>query len=357
MSVSDYATVHARVRVMVAGLLTPAILEELASAPDLGALVRTLKRTVYAPTLDGLDENALTPRRVVYQLKSRLGRDYASLIQAVPSQARKLLMQLYRRFEVDNLKAVLRGIASGSSWERVRFVLFPLGSFTLLPAQEMLEAGNIPAAVELLSRTPYYNTLTHAMERYNAEGSLFPLEVSLDLNNWRTLWEETNRLSGRDREQGMRIVGSLTDMTNLMWAVRYRVYHHLAEEEIINYTLPFGNQVRDEEIRAIAAGADISQSVKRIYPDLPDLQDALQDPQSGLPKLEILLQSRVADECRAAFLGYPFHIGIPLAYLILNELEIQDLTVLIEAKDARIPVEGFRAYLLAGTSTGEGLPA
>jgi hypothetical protein len=38
----------------------------------------------------------------------------------------------------------------------------------------------------------------------------------------------------------MKIIGSLLDMNNLMWAIRYKVYHKLSEEELINYTLPFG---------------------------------------------------------------------------------------------------------------------
>ena len=49
----------------------------------------------------------------------------------------------------------------------------------------------------------------------------------------------------------------------MVWAIRYRVYHHLSEEEIINYPLPFGYQVRDEDIRAIAAGLDVQLHVER----------------------------------------------------------------------------------------------
>jgi len=214
----------------------------------------------------------------------------------------------------------------------------------------------VEAAVALLSQTPYYTILSHAMERYSTEQSLFPLEVSLDLTYWRELWEDVNRLSGQDREHALRIIGSLVDTTNLMWAIRYMVYHHLAEEEVINYTLPFGYRVKDDDIRAIAAGADIVQVVSRLYPDLPNVETMLQAPQAGLPQLELLLQRHVADECRSAFVGYPFHVGIPLAYLILNELEIQDLTVLFEAKAAGMPVEDFRSYLMGSMMSRETSP-
>ena len=184
------------------------------------------------------------------------------------------------------------------------------------------------------------------MKRYSAEQTLFPLEVALDLTYWRSLWNDVSVLIGEDRMQAMRIIGSLLDITNLMWAIRYRVYHHLSEEEMINYTLPFGFQVQDEDIRSIAAGADIAQIVQRIYPDLPNVDTLLEDTHQGLQTLELMLQRHVVEQCRAAFLGNPFHIGIPLAFLILSGMEIQDLTVLLEVKSAKNPSEDYRSYLL-----------
>jgi vacuolar-type H+-ATPase subunit C/Vma6 len=135
-------------------------------------------------------------------------------------------------------------------------------------------------------------------------------------------------------------------MNNLMWAIRYHVYHKLSEEEVINYTLPFGYRVHDSDIRSIAAGVDIASVVNRIFPGLPDVNALFENPQTGLPKLEILLKRRIMEECQAAFVGSPFHIGLPLAFLVLHDYEVQDLIVLIEAKASGIPEEKYRPFLL-----------
>jgi V/A-type H+-transporting ATPase subunit C len=184
------------------------------------------------------------------------------------------------------------------------------------------------------------------MKRYSAEQNLFPLEVALDLYYWRQLWQEAKKLQGQDRERASRIVGSLMDVNNLMWVIRYKVYHGLSEEEIINYTLPFGYRVRDEDVRAVAAGADLSAVVGRVFPGIPDLNALLENPRVGLPQLETRLKRRLMQECLAAFTGNPFHIGVPLAFLVLSDLEIQDLTVLIEAKSSEMPDEEFMPYML-----------
>jgi len=337
---------------MYATMLSPETWSRLCDASDFAAAINVLKETVYDPHLIAVTETALTPRRAVYQIKGHLAESCMTVIRSVPGQAYPLFLQLYRLFEVDNLKAVLRGIVAGASWDQVRYVLFPLDPLTVLPAQAMVESGSVSAAVEQLHGTPYYDTLAHAMERYTAEQSLFPLEVALDLAYWRELWRDINQLPRQDREQALHLVGSLVDMNNLMWAIRYRVYHHLSEEEIINYTLPFGYRVRDEDIRAIAAGADLAQVVERIYPDLKDPSGLIQEQRGGLSRLERQLQRRIADRCRTAFSGYPFHIGIPLAYVLLSELEIQDLTVLIEAKAAQLPAAAYQPYLVVGCIAG-----
>jgi V/A-type H+/Na+-transporting ATPase subunit C len=323
----------------------------LADAPDFDSLITQLKRTAYGPYLERIKDNDLTPRRAAFLIRQKLADAYSTIIYTVPVHTRPLLVQLFRSFEVDNLKAVLRGIVAKASWDQVRYLLFPMGPISNLPAQAMLESGSVAAAVELLKGTPFYDTLSHAMKRYSAEQTLFPLEVALDLDYWRALWNQASQLTGQDRTQAMRIIGPLVDMTNLMWAIRYRVYHPLSEEELINYTLPFGYHVHDEDIRAIAAGGNIGRIVERVYPDLHNIEELLDGSRSGLSRLEVLLGREVVHNCRAALLGNPFHIGVPIAFLILHEMEVQNLTVLIEAKSSNTRDEDFRSYLLTDAET------
>jgi V/A-type H+/Na+-transporting ATPase subunit C len=344
--VSGYAAISARVRAMYSSLLSPQDFARLSDAPDFPTLITQLKQTAYGPYLENLKDKDMTPQKVDLAIKGRLADSYYSVIHMAPEHARSLLKQLYRYFEVQNLKAVLRAIITDPSWERVQDVLFPMGSMTVLPAQAMVESGSVGAAIELLQGTPYYETLSFAMKRYSAEQNLFPLEVALDLYYWRQLWQEAKKLLGQDRDQAARIIGSLMDVNNLMWVIRYKIYHGLSEEEIINYTLPFGYRVRDEDVRAIAAGADLSSVVGRVFPGIPDLNALLEDPRAGLPQLEIKLKRRLMQQCLAAFIGNPFHIGLPLAFLILSDLEIQDLTVLIEAKSSQMEEEEFLPYML-----------
>jgi V/A-type H+-transporting ATPase subunit C len=342
---SAYAAINARVRVMYSTLISRQEFSSFIESADLDSLITQLKHTAYAPYLDRAKDKELTARRTAFLMRERWSETAHSIISGVPEYAHSFLSQLDRYYEINNLKAILRGIKANSDWTQVRYVLFPLGSDSTLPAEAMLETHSVTQAIEMIKNTSYYETLSFAMKRYSAEQTLFPIEVSLDLDYWRDLWKEVKKLPKPDQDYATRIVGPLLDMNNLMWAIRYRTYHHLSEEEIINYTLPFGYHVSDDDIRSIAAGSDISQIVKRLYPDLTGLDELLQNLHSGLPKLELLLKKRMLEQCTSAFVGNPFQIGIPLGYLLLLDQEIQEIVVLLEAKSSKLPVEKYRNLL------------
>lgn len=346
--VAAYAQVNATTRALYSTLLTPEIRRALVQAPGLDALLAQLEKTAYNPYLK-IDKQLLTPRRIVYQLRWHLARGYEKLIRLTPDPSGQLLTQLWRLYEVDNLKATLRGVETGATWDEVRRLLSPVFRYVTLTTddiQRMLASGSIVRAIERIRHTPYYETLVHAFTRYEIEKSLFPLEVALDLDYRRGLWETIHNLKGADHNHALQLVGTSIDIDNLLWAIRYQVYHHLSAQEIINYTLPFGYQVRDEDIRAIAEGADMMTIVKRIYPHVEGFEDAetqareerpLQQRQLAL--IERALHRHLAKLCRKTFLGDPFHIGVQLAYLMLLEYELQDLITIVEAKAAQLPVE------------------
>jgi len=345
--VSAYSLVHATVRALYSTMLSPETWNTLVQAQDFDVLLNVLSKTVYSPYLQ-IERQELTPRRAVYQTRWHLADVCEKLIRLTPEPGHQLLLQLWRTYEVDNLKATLRGIETGASWDQVRHLLSPMTRYSALTTadiEKMVRSGDMERAIELTRHTPYYRTLVYALERYRAERNLFPLEVALDMDYRRAVWQSVNQLTGTDHEQTLRVVGTVLDVDNLLWAIRYRVYHHLSEQEIINYTLPFGYQVRDEDVRAIAAGADIAQVVRRVYPDAEGLEQVPEQPGAGLAALELSLQRHIVKTCHAAFIGYPFHVGIPAAYLLLNEHEIRDLTVLIEAKASHLPTDVFASML------------
>lgn len=216
--VKTYSLVHATARALYSTMVAPETWKALIQAQDFDALLGVLSKTVYGPYLQ-IERQELTPRRTVYQIRWHLCDIYEKLIRLTPAPGQQLLLQLWRLYEVDNLKATLRGVETSASWDQVRYLLHPMTrhiSLTTADMEKMVGSHDMARAIEYTHHTPYYDTLVHALERYQEEKSLFPLEVALDLDYHRWLWQSVEQLTGIDHEQTLRVVGTVLDVDNLL---------------------------------------------------------------------------------------------------------------------------------------------
>lgn len=344
--VSAYAYVYTRVRGMIGKLLQPAEFYKMSNCPDLPSLLAVLKNTDYAKYLENTKENLPSSRRASYDIHRKLTDSYRTIIKYAPESAQPILDQTFKLYELDNLKAVLRGIEIGEHWETIRYMLFPMQEFQTLPFEEMVKSGSVERAIEYLHASPYYPAAVLALDRFKEENSLFPLEVALDLDYWRKAWDQVNTLPKNERQNTQKLIGLIVDKNNLTWAARYGIYHHLSESEIINYTLPFGYKIDDEIIRSIATGMQLPELVAKAYPSITPLITSKEGIVQKLPLIEVALTRMFLQTCRSVFAGKAFDLSFILAYLFILEIELQDITLLIEAKALGIPPERYNPYLI-----------
>ncbi len=347
-----YAASNASVRARLAQRLSDNRWSQLSAAPDLDAVVALLGTTAYGATLEAVSAQTPEPEQMEQSLRIYLVQAFRTPLKLMQGKPRTLLDWLWRRFELENVKTVIRSVAGDRPARETQAALVPLGSGSDLPWDAMIEAQSLPALLPSLRTTfhgeQYARALEPAMDRYGREGKLFVLEVALDLAYYRRLLRLLDSLSGRDRRDAGRFVGTLIDGHNLLWAFRYRVYFDLSPEEILNYTLQRRLRVDAAMVREIAQGASLSEATHAVWNDrLPDLErlEALPS-EEALPELELILRRYLHRVAKNALEGYPFHLGTILAYTVLLENEVQDLIAIIEGKAAGWSAEQIRPMLI-----------
>ncbi len=343
MGATSYARPHAIMRAMLGRLLTPREVERLIAAPSLDDALHQLDATPYAPDLAAARgaERGLLP--VEKALERNLVRAYERLLGTLDGAPRALVEGLLGRLELDNLKAILRGLASGAPADAIRALLVPLGRWERLPLDRLLAAGSVAEAVPALDRLPYARPLASALGRYEEEHSLFPLEVALDLDYYRRLWARLEALAPRDRAGARRILGARYDVLNVTWLLRYRLIYRLSAQEIFNYTLPYGYRVGDEAIRAAAAAPDLAGLLAALPEPYRGLLSPLEG--AGIDALEVALRRYLWRDAHSVLAGYPFQVGTILAYLYLKEAEVRDLVAILEGKRYGRQPDELRALL------------
>ncbi|NLS80178.1 MAG: V-type ATPase subunit [Chloroflexi bacterium] len=339
-----YITPNVHVRGMLGRMLTAEEWRELDGSRDALGFLLALKQTSYGPQLAEFEAVCPPCELLEARLNANVALRFAHIIDLTPKADQPLVLLLKQLYEVDNLKTVLRGLQVGESAERMKGFLFPLGRASSLDMDALLVARDVPELVLRLQGTPYGDALRHALARFEEERSLFPLEVALDLDYYRRLWRAIQETKGDSRKWAQQLIGTWYDITNIMWALRYRYYYDKSLAEIINYTLPYGYRSNDSVIRGIAAGQEVTPLLRQVWGEAAPPAEVGQP--GWLPRLEVALHRYLDKLCRAALTGYPFHLGVILAYLMQKRAETRDLMVLAEAKMSGLRRPAYQDYMV-----------
>ena len=344
-----YAAASARVSGLRTRLLGDEAWGRLVAAENLADALLVLRETPYAgwlPTGEGQRADLEGIERELMGLTAENCRRSMAFLRG---SRRALLQVWWGHFELENLKAVFRGVDQGLSPSQIRAFQIPLGGHSTLPWEALLHERSIPGLVERLNGTHYVNPLRNALHLYARYGSLFPLEVALDVRYYRDIVAGMARLGSGEQAAAIRLFGTYLDILNILWAYRYRVYYGLSAEEIVNFTLWHTVHTDASLIQTIAVGAAPEEIVRRIWGegrvDLEALTEVDSDAEK-VPLLELALLRFWRGLAVSAATGYRFGLGPILAYLILQELEVQDLVTILEAKGLAWTQDHIRARLI-----------
>jgi vacuolar-type H+-ATPase subunit C/Vma6 len=321
---SATAFLNARARALIGTVMpTPDILR-LAELPTVEAITRELETTGYFRHKPGGEER-FSP---IQRLWNQLDEDYRAAITVVNGAGRGVLRALYGEREAAFIKATLgcvyRGIPPA---DRCRYT----GGLHLLDRSkeaDLLEATDLAEAVE---RTPqrYRATVQNALHRVEEEGSLFPMEIGLDLFVLHEMWLAMRSLSRADRIHVGALVGAQFDVYNVTAACRLREIFHVPSDETLGYLIHHGLYLFLSHRRALAGAESLAQIVAVVTktPYEAFLRDArtVADMERGMLRaFHHLLDVHLG--------GSPFHLGSTVAYLFLKATEIRNLTHVYEAR-------------------------
>jgi hypothetical protein len=281
-----FAYANARMRAMKNELWEPGYLARLRVAPAL----------CVPPPTDALLE-----------IYPPLVRWYVTLMDAC-APARSVLMALFRRHEIENLKLLWRCAQRGR--ELPAHCWRPLAPLASL---EPVRAHSVAGLVEQLENTPYAHLAAETWRSHGAD--LAAAELALD----RWVLSELHRGASAlpDREAGARdLLFTLLRERDLDILRRGSDTYRLEPAFVVGLTTVLRKEHGFDELRALAVWqpssgpltAALPAALARQYGDVRDWDDLT----------TAVARSRAA-ACRRALMAWPFQVAPSIAALILRE--------------------------------------
>ena len=331
--VSKYSLVNAKVRARLSSLLSPELVNRLSETRDLSEFYSALGGTVYEETFSR-PEITFDPRVGERLLLEKEVGWHSELLRDLRRAERDLVAHFLEKYEIENLKTALR-IREGSRGEEEMKYIIRKDLPHSLPYQAISEAGSLEEVLPFLSGTPYLDPIKNVFDDYVSRGTLFPVEINLEIDYYKRLGSRVGALSKKDREIAMRLVGLEIDQKNIGWLIRLKFYYDIPIGELLDYNIPGGYRMtRDrmrQAFRAESLRDVLSIALEKSFGNALDF--LIRDEElSRLYLLEIVLWNYLIVEARKILGGFPFTIGTVLSYLVLKRTEIRNIITILNGK-------------------------
>lgn len=294
------------------------IAERLRHAPGYQAHLETLPpRDVHRYDLEGL-------------IKAIPLTEAAAFLNYLNGPRDAFLRAWVERHEADNLKSLLRWILSGrQDREELRRRLWEVPD-SKLPGDLLLSARDFPELLETLRGTRYHRVMREPMKHLiDGESNLFALEMALDIEAESHIHQALWALAPEDRRLILPLFGARIDLINLYWLYRGRRFFRMAPEELMNRLLPCRYRIRPAQLRAMTRAQTLEEALELLSQTPYGRVFHESAPQDELVVERDIKRFLLLSAREIYRVGPPsFHTA--MSYFMLRELEIEDLTTIIE---------------------------
>jgi V/A-type H+-transporting ATPase subunit C len=338
----DYG--NARVRVRRAELFNRGRYEELVGL-DVDRLLATLSDTPYRPDLVVATPRYGGVRLLDEALRTNLARALQDLVTWYHGPAALPVELVVGRWDVRNLRTILRGQYARADPDEIRASLVPAGALRDDVLGELADQPGLRPTVELMVAWGVPNPATaravaRTFEDFESSGDFQALERTLD----RATTVRLSRALTDIEPEVARILRAEIDQNNLLTALRlYQAGSEGQEWDPAERFLPGGALPGSELARATRAGdrSAAAAILSQVSPEAAWRPALERWSESGnlvalVDDLEETLTRRAAGMIITAD---PLGPGVPLAYVWAKENEVGNLRTIGAALAAEVPPE------------------
>ncbi len=333
----EYAVV--RSHALISSLLTPEQMRNLAYTETLEDFTRLLSETPYGVvTPEAGGDPSIALERVFY---GKFIDRMAGVVELAPGKIADFLRAYYYlRFEVLNLKRILRGKYSFMPPQRILESLVPIEPYMAGSFKALAEAESLERAVEMLSGTPYAR-LVGGMELYRRLEAIWPLELALNHIYASTTLKSLEPLPHWNRVLVRWIVELETDIENLLAALKRR---GLPLPALLEELFPATFKIGLDEIRMVMESRDLRSAISSLGSPYSEILSPIYEGDVALIRTRTREQMYMA--ARRGRTLNDFGFNVIMAYLVFSEVEKGDLVGIAWGKTQRIPPEQILKYLV-----------
>ena len=326
-----YAYITGRVRAMKTKLI-PAEMYPRMQSMDASEIARYLEETQYKDEIDALSKDYSGTELIEHATFANLAKTYRKLLDVSIDEPQFLILEYLRRWDIWNIKTVLRGKFYGAGDAEIMKYLVPAGELDAEFLDGLTKKGTVQEVISAFEGTDYAS----ALAQYDGK-NLASLENALD----KLYYFRMERAVGGTLSVGggllLKYVRREIDIRNLI--TLFRMNKAGVDAAIIQENLIPGGKLHEELSRM--AGQPFGEFLRGLegYPFWSSISDIATPDLDAISRIEARLRAYLVRYAWALSNYHPLSILPVLGYMVSKDTEVSNIRKIVRGKEAGLPAE------------------
>mgnify|MGYP000014707362 CR=1 FL=1 len=297
-------------------------------------IARFMEESSYADEINALGSRHGGVDLIEYALNRNLAKHFDDLLEWSEGKLYDRIARYLRKFDVWNLKTIIRGIYTESDPEEVRTDLIRAGELDDRTIDRLVEVDSIEDVIELLDGTIFAEPLADAYEEFETGGTLVPLENALDRAFYENLLEDLGRPQEGPEAKYVEFLQAEIDFRNARNALR--LAQSGADIDPADYYIDGGSLFNASELATLAQNRDELVTAIRESKYGDDLSGALDELETAesLIGFERALDAALVEYTQALGNVFPLSITPIASYILAKEREVDNIRAIARGREA-----------------------
>lgn len=307
-------------------------------APDFRALLHAADADM-AQVLAGRDLSQLAqgyggqdPLSLEQRIIAQILDETRVLLRPLAGASRAFLLYWTERFEVTNVKTLLRGKMTGERPAQLLNRLTPMGSFARLDVQDLAHVEDVDELMRRLESGPYAGIVRQARQAFADSHDPFLLDAALDRGYYEGLVHRAQPLEKALARPFRRLMEPLVDRINLVWLLRYRFNYNLPPAQVYYLLVASRYGLSSSRLRELAALG----SLEAVLAALPEAMQALLAGARDTPEVFARMDRWAAGQAGKVLQSDAPALARAFAYLILRERDLRAVRAILRGRHLKL---------------------
>ncbi|MCL2032229.1 MAG: ATP synthase A1 subunit C [Methanomassiliicoccaceae archaeon] len=273
-----------------------------------------------------------------------MAKVFRSILSTSTGELYSMVSAYLDKWDVWNLKVILRGKSYGLDADGIREDLVPAGRVGAESLEKLISIDNVDDIVSNFGKMAHVNIPAEVLSAYKASGNLGEIEDFLDIIHYERLIRSIDPLS-RPSYIFLTYIREQVDIKNFETILKLKA-EGIYGEQVMKYIIPRGRRI-DERLLALLANAETIDSMMSELSQLEfgeEIRGALEA--SNIRDAVLTLKRYEMKKAKKFSHLYPLSVTPVIDYMINKENEVRNIRIIARGTQSGLNRETIKGLLV-----------